>query len=971
MEDYMSEQVDDLALYTYQYGFGRHVSSSLAAASMTTPIVLTNCSLQQITELIERQPLGHYLEFQNVIPTPATQAASDMASKLRNLCFPNQMFHKCALFRGCRPDVLQTHTTVAEGDGYVVMWKHGQGGTVKISSVAWSDFWKEDFDTTQWNIVIYWDHKETSIKEDVPTPTENEPMNTDGVPPYDDPDVPMPPASPSAPEDTPTNDTYMPPVAEEVQQPTSRQETDSHPPPDLSSPDPTRKARKPPSPEGETKPPDKKQKPDEPSRARTEPSSSSSHQPILPIRLDDQGAETDNDDDEEDRGTIAYPEHDQDLIVFDDSTWSSQPEGNKLASQASSFSVITTMEDTTIDVLELSTSPATLQELCHMSSPSLPSEQVLLTEEEKVDDKVRAQLIALDRSLTKFRVSGLAAKATSAKRPDRSRKEATTTEVRQFSKDFAKAKQDEYKSWVDNDVFELVDLRKVKCKNFVRGRWVLTVKRDKDGNFLKCKARWVLQGFLDKQKDDQQTDSPTASRPGFRMACQFAANGNHDLYHVDLRTAFLQGEAYDHLRDIICQLPSEAGHPPYIAARLKRPAYGLNDAPRRWWNIIDKALREYGMVPTRADRCCYVLHSTKATKSKEQVSRERTYERSLDPKDLERAMDYLLDPIYGSPSHGKIVVGVLCLHVDDLFMAGNKEFHHRVIEALKRDFQVGSEDINDIMFVGQRIRWSNKGQTGAYIRVDQDLCIDELQEISVEKNMSDNMACSPQHHTAFRSVLGQINWLQSRTQYPFCYRFSRSASCAAAPTYGDIRTLNKLVRSIKNEPADLRYWPLRGNMRIIGFPDAAYRNNSDSSSQRGQAIFLAEERTQHPHSRGSLIDFESHKINKTTLSTTVAELYSLMKCFGTCQMLRGLWMDISSACADVHLRTDANNLVTTASSTHLPEQKETIHMIQMLRKESCSGSIEDLAHVRTELCLGDCLTKASAKSDALRRSVET
>ena len=55
---------------------------------------------------------------------------------------------------------------------------------------------------------MYWGHKETSIKEDVPTPTENEPMNTDGVPPYDDPDVPMPPASPSAPEDTPTNDTY-------------------------------------------------------------------------------------------------------------------------------------------------------------------------------------------------------------------------------------------------------------------------------------------------------------------------------------------------------------------------------------------------------------------------------------------------------------------------------------------------------------------------------------------------------------------------------------------------------------------------------------------------------------------------------------------------------------------------------------------------------------------------------------------
>ncbi len=71
------------------------------------------------------------------------------------------------------------------------------------------------------------------------------------------------------------------------------------------------------------------------------------------------------------------------------------------------------------------------------------------------------------------------------------------------------------------------------------------------------------------------------------------------------------------------------------------------------------------------------------------------------------------------------------------------------------------------------------------------------------------------------------------------------------------------------------------------------------------------------------------------------------------------------------MRTDANNLVTTASTTHLPEQKETIHMIQMLRKESSSGSIDDLAHVRTDKCLADCLTKNSAKPEALLKAVHT
>ena len=41
----------------------------------------------------------------------------------------------------------------------------------------------------------------------------------------------------------------------------------------------------------------------------------------------------------------------------------------------------------------------------------------------------------------------------------------------------------------------------------------------------------------------------------------------------------------------------------------REPAYGMNDAPRRWWNILDKALCSCGMVPKRADRCCHVLYS--------------------------------------------------------------------------------------------------------------------------------------------------------------------------------------------------------------------------------------------------------------------------------------------------------------------------------------------------------------------------
>ena len=43
----------------------------------------------------------------------------------------------------------------------------------------------------------------------------------------------------------------------------------------------------------------------------------------------------------------------------------------------------------------------------------------------------------------------------------------------------------------------------------------------------------------------------------------------------------------------------------------------------------------------------------------------------------------------------------------------------------------------------------------------------------------------------------------------------------------------------------------------------------------------------------------------------------------------------------------------------------------MLRKEACSGQIEDLAHVVSVDGLSYCLTKSSAKADALVKAVST
>ena len=732
-------------------------------------------------------------------------------------------------------------------------------------------------------------------------------------------------------------------------------------------------------------------------------------------------------------------------------------------------------------------------------------------------------------------------------RQDKIKAGSVTPEMaRRYAKEIRMAKLDEFKSYLDNGALSLADKRKLsRDVNFLTGRWVLPVKVDKNGYFSKFKARWVCRGFQDKRAWEQQTDSPTATRYGFRLVAQCAANNFWDLFHLDLKTAFLQGEHYNlESRSVVIQLPHDIGLPPWMVGVCLRPVYGLNDAPRRWWNRLDKFLRSIGLEPTRADRCTYVAYQgtekrhnasiaqegcgtlipvpssgdpgassylnevalsalnccayDEGSQSPSDTAEERSYmscpdiascfesvstkkvvdyawrpvtdqkllgflggvahkkrgwfpyenghalvshrakalrgpepnfkvkdypyrvsfilrqgtwwvvEKAQDlrlnnkpcyleeeaevlvtmflpekasykvdslsqltPELVDQLLEHVVDPVHGSPSKGRKSVGILSLHVDDLIISGTPQFLKWFLEKIKRHFTVGHEDVNDLMFTGQRVRWVfDEHKKKKYISIDQELSVQELEEIPIPKHLKDTDLCDKQLHTSYRSLLGSLNWLQSRTQFQACYSFSRLASASAAPTIGHCKELNKLCRQNSNDEVEMRVWPVKGSPRIIGIPDAAFRNNSDKSSQRAMTIFIADERVKgRRDTRGSLVFFESTKIKRTTLSTRVAELYALMKCFGTCQMLRGLWKDIGGLDAEIHIRTDANNLVTTASTTHAPEQQETIHMIQMLRKEACSGAIADLSHVMTERCLSDSLTKKSANPKNLLDAV--
>ena len=157
-----------------------------------------------------------------------------------------------------------------------------------------------------------------------------------------------------------------------------------------------------------------------------------------------------------------------------------------------------------------------------------------------------------------------------------------------------------------------------------------------------------------------------------------------------------------------------------------------------------------------------------------------------------------------------------------------------------KEYKTGSEDWNDLMFCGQRTKWLyNDKREKDQIDVDQERGIDDLAEVIYDNKLDPDLACDADLHHQFRSGVGSVYWLQSRTQYQACYQFSRCASALAAPTTKDLEKLNKLIRQIRTDGVTLKYWPLPGFcLRLIGYPDASYRNNSDRSSQR-VAVFVA------------------------------------------------------------------------------------------------------------------------------------
>ncbi|CAI7901920.1 unnamed protein product [Closterium sp. NIES-54] len=97
-----------------------------------------------------------------------------------------------------------------------------------------------------------------------------------------------------------------------------------------------------------------------------------------------------------------------------------------------------------------------------------------------------------------------------------------------------------------------------------------------------------------------QTFSPTPKMTTLRVLLHVAAQHDYELHSLDFNTAFLQGSLHEEIW--LRRPPGFTGSfPPGTQWSLRRPVYGLHQAPREWHDTLRTTLAALGFAPSTAD----------------------------------------------------------------------------------------------------------------------------------------------------------------------------------------------------------------------------------------------------------------------------------------------------------------------------------------------------------------------------------
>ena len=376
------------------------------------------------------------------------------------------------------------------------------------------------------------------------------------------------------------------------------------------------------------------------------------------------------------------------------------------------------------------------------------------------------------------------------------------------------AKQLELDNWKTNNVYQRV---KNRGQRVVSSRWVYAKKDIPGTNDIRIKARLVCRGY-EEDSSLLRTDSPTCTKESMRLVSCTAMSYGWECKSLDVRSAFLQGFPIE--REIYMKPPPDADEPD-ILWKLCRCPYGLNDAPRSWFNRVKYELNKLNVRSSLYDEALFFY----------------------------KVEDNL--------------AGILALQVDDFIYSGNNRFKKEVIDKLLKVFEIRVQNCGNFKYLGL-----NLVQSSTCIQLDQHMYVQSLEGVRVSPSRSENKEAllTVDERKQLRQMCGKLLWVANNTRPDISYETSTLCNAGKEATVNDLLKVNKLVKKVKLDKGVVKFPNLGNPMEwsLAVFSDSSYANLSDGSSQGGYVVFVAA-----PEGKVAPLSWQSKKLQRVTKSTLI------------------------------------------------------------------------------------------------------
>ena len=462
---------------------------------------------------------------------------------------------------------------------------------------------------------------------------------------------------------------------------------------------------------------------------------------------------------------------------------------------------------------------------------------------------------------------------------------------------FEEPKKKEIQGLIERGAFKIVPKESVPHgANLLKGRFVLAIK-DPGTKDQRFKARFVIQGHKDQEKQNMVTEAPTVLRHSVRLLLSLASMLDLEVWTRDITQAYIQSMS-DLLRDVYLIPPPNLGIAKDKIIQVMKPHYGITESGSYWWlTYLNYHTEDLGMKQSAMDPCLF-------------------YKRE-----------------------GGKLVGLEASLVDDTLSAGDCSFM-QLEEQCSKKFDSKARDTSSILkFSGCTILRMTDG-----FKISQEEYAERVKPISKKDWTPSN----------FASMRGKLSWLATCTRPDVaCANAQLSQRRREMLEEEDYKLLSSAILQIKKHKRELFFPRLDlSSTRIHGYSDAAFANNPDYSSQLGMVITLCDK-----ENRCNIIHYASWKCKRITRSVLAAEVCAFSSCFDFSYTLQSDLKELTGRKIPIVMFTDSKCLFDTITRLKSVTEKRLLIDIASLRQSYTRGELFNIGHVYSQHNLADSLTK--------------